>query len=126
MVVNDLYPAHQSAYRKHHSTEAAIIKIMNDILLSMNDQHVTLLLLLDLSAAFDTVDNTLLLQSLQTKFGIHGTALDWLNSYLSGRTQQIVISGILSDQFLLSCGVPQGSCLGPVLFVMYTRSCLTS
>ena len=75
MVVYDLYPAHQSAYRKDHSTETAIIKIMNDILLSMNDQRVTLLLLLDLSAAFDTVDHALLLQCLQTKFDICGTAL---------------------------------------------------
>ena len=120
MVVNDLYPAYQSAYRKHHSTETAIIKIMNDILLSMNDQRVTLLLLLDLSAAFDTVDHALLLQRLQTKFSICGTALDWLNSYFSGRTQQVVINGILSDRFLLNCGVPQGSCLWPILFVIYT------
>lgn len=120
MVVNDLYPAYQSAYRKYHSTETTILKIMNDILLSMNDQCVTLLLLLDLSAAFDTVDHALLLQRLQTKFGVCGTALDWLNSYLAGRTGQVVINGVLSDQFLLNCGVPQGSCLGPILFVIYT------
>ena len=86
----------------------------------MNNQCVTLLLLLDLSAAFDTVNHALLLQRLQTKFGICGTALDWLNSYLSGRTQQVLTNGTLSDYFSLNCGVPQGSCLEPILFIIYS------
>lgn len=62
MAVNDLFPVQQSAYHKHHSTEAAITKIMNDILLRMNDQCITLLLLLDLSATFDTIDHALLVK----------------------------------------------------------------
>lgn len=110
MTINNLYPLDQSSYRIYHSTETALLKVMNDILLGMNSQQVTLLLLLVLSAAFDTIDHSLLLERLHKKFGISGTALDWLTSYLSDRSQHISINGTLSDRFQLKCGVPQGSC----------------
>ena len=77
---------------------------------------VTLLLLLDLSAAFDTVDPSILLTRLRLKLGLNGTALSWFSSYLSGRTQRISVQGALSNVFHLRYRVPQGSCLGPVLF----------
>ena len=111
---------YQSAYRHHHSTETALLKVVNDILLNMDKQRVTLLLLLDLSAAFDTVDHNTLLRRLQNSFGIQGKVLSWLKSYLSGRSQCISVNGSLSRIFSLECGVPQGSCLGPLLFTLYT------
>ena len=84
-----LYPLLQSAYRAGHSTETALLKVQNDILLAMDRQHVTLLVLLDLSAAFDTVDHRVLLRRLEVTYGITGTALQWFRSYLTGRTQRV-------------------------------------
>ena len=119
LVRSGLYPQLQSAYRQYHSTETALVKVANDILLNMNSQRVTLLVLLDLSAAFDTVDHEILLRRLTTSFGIRGKALEWFSSYLSGRSQRILFDGVTSDNFDLRFGVPQGSCLGPLLFVVY-------
>ena len=85
----------------------------------MNRQHVTLSVLLDLSAAFDTIDHGILLERLRSAFGVRDTALSWLASYLSGRTQQVSIDCTLSTKFNLESDVPQGSCLGPLLFVVY-------
>ena len=76
--------------------------------------------LLDLSAAFDTVDHDLLLQKLQSVIGIQGIALSWFQSYLGKRSQQISINGTLSRKFYLQCGIPQGSCLAPLLFIIYS------
>ena len=83
MVSNAIFPALQSCYRQFHSTETELIKVMNDILLKMNSQHVTLLILLDLSAAFDTVYHRILLERLSDEVGIRGTALNWFRPYLS-------------------------------------------
>ena len=85
----------------------------------MNKQHVTLLVLLDLSAAFDTVDHNVLLSRLHSKFGISGTALEWFRSYLNGRSQRVTVQGNLSQSLNLDFGVPQGSYLGPLLFTIY-------
>ena len=115
-----LYPLFQSAYRKGHSTETALLKVQNDILMNMNRQHVTLLVLLDLSAAFDTVDHKILLHLLHSSLGITGTALKWFESYLSYRSQRVFSGGCLSDSIKLPYGVPQGSCLGPLLFTIYS------
>ena len=117
------YPIAQSAYRENHSTETALLKVKNDILLNMNKQHVTLLVLLDLSAAFDTVDHGILLEALN-KLGLGGKAFERLRSYLSGRCQRISVRGCQSESLKLNCGVPQGSCLGPLLFTIYTSSLL--
>ena len=117
--MNNLYPANQLSYRKNYSTETALLRVKNDILLNMNKQHVTLLVLLDLSAAFDTVDHSVLLSRLHSKFGISGTALEWFRSYLNGRSQRVTVQGNLSRSSNLDFGVPQGSCLGPLLFTIY-------
>ena len=109
-----------SAYRKFHSTETALLKIHNDILSSMDDGRVTALTLLDLSAAFDTIDHTILLRRLGNWFGVSGKALDWFKSYLTGRRQRIKLGNCLSSRSDLSFGVPQGSVLGPLLFTLYT------
>ena len=93
---------------------------MNDILLNMNNQRFTLPILLDLSAAFDTVNHDTMLRRLECSFGIQGKAVSWFVSYLSGRTQRIMINESQSKPFKLECGVPQGSCLGPLLFMLYT------
>ena len=80
---HELFPLLQSTYRQGHSTEAALLKIYNDILMAMNRQRVFLLVLLDLSAAFDTVEHSVSLSRLSTSFVIRGTALEWFVSYLS-------------------------------------------
>ena len=114
-----LYPILQSAYRLGYSTETALLKIQNDILAAMDNQRVTLLVLLDLSAAFDTIDHQVLLNRLYVTYGITGTALKWFHSYLSNRKQRILINGSYQSDFDLPQGVPQGSCLGPLLFTLY-------
>ena len=118
MVANCVYPMFQSAFRPCHSAETALVKVMKDILLAMNSRQVTLLVLLDLSSAFDTVNYEVLLKRLHTDVGIRGKALDWFKSYLNGRSQRIAVQGTMSRQFDLDCGFPQGSCLGPLLFVI--------
>ena len=80
----------------------------------------TLLVLLDLSATFDTVDHTSLLDRLRN-IGITGLVYDWFHSYLTGRTQAVFLDGVSSDSVNLTCGVPQGSVLGPILFNIYTQ-----
>ena len=97
-----------------------LLKIHNDILSSMDDGRVTALPLLDLSAAFDTIDHTILLRRLSNWFWVSGKALDWFKSYLTGRSQRIKLGNCLSSRSYLSVGVLQGSVLGPLLFTLYT------
>ena len=95
------------------------MRVCNDVLRSMDQQKVTILVLLDLSAAFDTVDHNIQLHRLHTRFGISGTAFDWFKDYLSNRRQRVSVNGSLSDPVQIKCGVPQGSVLGPLLFLAY-------
>ena len=97
----------------------APLKVQNDILLKMDKQEVTLLILLDLSAAFDTIDHGTMLQILENDFGITDTALCWLSSFLVSRKQRVLVNGRQFRDFAVNTGVPQGSCLGPILFIMY-------
>jgi len=117
---NHLLEPLQSAYRQYHSTETALVKVYNDLTLALDKKKVGLLVLLDLSAAFDTIDHEILLDRCEKHFSITGSALDWLNSYMSGRKQRVVIKDSTSEPQTLTCGVPQGSILGPLLFIMYT------
>ena len=119
LVRAELYPTLQSAYRAGHSTETALLKVHSDTLLTMDNQRVTLLMLLDLSSAFDTVDHEVLIRRLEITFGIADTALQWFRSYLAGRSQRVLLNGSFSEDFSLPHGVPQGSCLGPLLFTIY-------
>lgn len=115
-----LLPCLQSAYRKRHSTETAMLRVWSDILMAADVQQVTLLAMLDLSAAFDCVDHIILLQRLQTGAGLTDVVLEWIASFLSARTQQIAYGGELSSIQPVLFGVPQGSVLGPLLYVLYT------
>jgi hypothetical protein len=119
--INALMEPMQSAYRAGHSTETALLSIQNDVLQALGEREAVLLVLLDLSAAFDTVDHALLLQTL-ARLGIRGSALDWFRSYLTGRSQVTRVGLEKSNPAPLSCGVPQGSVLGPILFTVYTAS----
>ena len=98
-----------------------MLNITNDVLMNMDKGHVSLLVLLDLSATFDTVDHGILLQTLQRKLGFCGTALSWFKSYLEERSQRICMKETLSQPFDLKWGVPQCSCLGPLLCTIYTQ-----
>ena len=113
---NNLDNPRQSAYKSGHSTETALLLIKNEIHLSLSRGEPTALVLLDLSAAFDTIDHPTLLSCLKSWFGVSGTALKWFTSYLSHRFQAIKIGSTLSDLHELLFGVPQGSVLGPLLF----------
>ena len=118
-VSNNLIESHQSAYRAGHSTETALISVQNDILREIDSGKCVMLCLLDLSAAFDTVSHSLLISQLKNSFGIGGSAIQWLQSYLENRTQSVRIGSNSSAPVALTCGVPQGSVLGPSLFLDY-------
>ena len=114
----------QSAYRKCHSTETALLRIVNDLFQASDSGCMTILSLLDLSAAFDTIDHNILITRLRSTFGCSGTVLDWFISYLSCRSQSVFV-GHESTRSVLQCGVPQCSVLGPLLFTLYTRALST-
>ena len=116
---NDLLNMNQSGYRAGHSCETLLAGMFDDLLKELDSGKVVALVLLDMSAAFDTVDHQKLIGVLETRFGVTGTALQWFDSYLSSRNFRVNINGELSDIIALICGVPQGSLLGPVLFLLY-------
>ncbi|CAB3996351.1 Hypothetical predicted protein [Paramuricea clavata] len=109
----------QSAYKKHHSTETAWVRLHNDILSELDDNKTVLLVSLDVSAAFDTIDHSILLRLLESRLGVSGQCLNWFRSYLSDRTTRVIIDGKRSDIKRVNFGVPQGSVLGPKLFTLY-------
>ena len=104
-----LHVIYQSAYNKGHSTETALARRHNDILGATDDGECVILVLLDLSAAFDTVDHDILITRLKHRFGITGKALGWIQSYLSWRTQFAKIGTERSSSRNLICGVPRCS-----------------
>ena len=119
---NNLNVPSQYGYKRHHSCESFLLKMIDDILVAVDRKLGVVVLIIDLSAAFDTVDHKLLLNILQYKFHITGTALSWLNSFLSDRTQCVKIGDCLSSSLSILFGVPQGSILGPLLFNLYCAS----
>ena len=115
---NDLFDVFQSAYRPAHSCETGLGRIQDDILHSLDNRNTVILVLLDLSAAFDTVDHRLLLDKLH-EIGLRDAAHRWIQSYLSQRTQTVKVDNVTSRSVDLCFGVPQGSVLGPLFFTSY-------
>jgi len=120
----NLLPELQSAYRTNHSTETAVLRVLSDILCALDRGDFALLTLLDLSAAFDSVDHATLLSRLEISYGIGGTVLDWFKLYLHGRQQSVRCTNSKSTLSAILYGVPQGSVLGPILFLLYTADLL--
>ena len=116
---NGLLDIFQSAYRKGHSTETALLRIVNDVLLALDEGKATLLIMLDVSAAFDVVDHERLLDRHNKYFGITEKALDWMSSYLKDRKQSVKIESKQSEIQNVESGFPQGSVLGGTKYIMY-------
>ena len=112
--------ANQSTYRRLHSTETALLKIQNDIAASIDSGKAVALTLLDLSAAFNTINHNILFNCLSDWFRVDGTVLTWIKSYLSNHKKNIKLGNSFSNTFSLPFGVPQGSVQGPLLFTLYT------
>ena len=107
---NNLCDLFQSANRRNHSTETALNRVHSDIAMAIDKGHSAILVLLDLSAAFDTVDHSMLLSRLNTRFGICDKALDWFQSYLSGRTQFVKVNNGISVSHSISMVFPKVQC----------------
>ena len=118
---HNLCNACQSAYRPGHSTETALLKVVNDLFLSLNKGNISALALLDFSSAFDTIDHPIPVHRLQTDFGSTDTVLQWFSSYLTDRTHYISLSKHCSALAPVHSSVPHGSVLGPIFFNMYIK-----
>ncbi len=116
---NHIFETFQSGFKPLHRTESALLRVLNDTLLATDSGDSVILILLDLTSAFDTVDHKTLLSRLEYFVGIQGTVLSWFKSYLTNRSFSVILGNFSSLPAKLSCGVPQGSILAPILFSLY-------
>ena len=121
---NVLIP-NQFGFRKGLSTQTAIISLLNQIIESLDDEKYIIAIFLDLSKAFDTINHDILLSKLQF-YGIRGNTYDWFRSYLSSREQFVELNGVRSASKSIIHGVPQGSVLGPILFLIAINDIVNS
>ena len=119
MDINNVGEELQSAYRSIHSTETALLQVKTDIMTYLHQQEGVFVVLLDLSAAFDTVEHTILLNRMASEIGLTGTALKWMESYFTGRTTKVGVNGTYSKPQSMQYGLPQGSIVGPGSFKIY-------
>ena len=124
LLANDFSETFQSARRVHHGTETVLLGVTNCLLANADEGWVSILTLLDLSAALDTLDLSILLARARDVFGISGKAFEWFSPYLSDRIQSVSVNGQVSSQKKLHYGVPHGSVLGPILFTLHTQPLL--
>lgn len=117
---NHLLHHSHHGFRSSHSTATALIEMYDQWIEAFENDKITAVVMLDLSAAFDVVDHDIMIQKLEI-LGFEESVISWLRSYLSGRSQQVCIEGSLSDPLFLEAGVPQGSILGPLLYILFTN-----
>ena len=120
LTMNGRHEEYQSAYKTLYSTETALLRVKHDIVGAFDRKHAMMFVMLDLSAAFDTINHAHLLKLLQDEYGVRGTALAWFRTYMEDRTYRVQIDSTTSEHIPLQCGVPQGSVLRPVIFTLYT------
>ncbi len=117
LTANHIFETLQSVFKPLHSTESALLRVLNDTLLATDSGDHVILILLDLTSAFDTADNKIILSRLEYFVGIQGTVLSWFKSYLTNRSFSVRLGNFSSLPAKLSCGVPQGSILAPIHFL---------
>ena len=120
LVTNNLLNKFQSGFRPLHSTVTALLDITNEWFINIDNGLISAVLFLDLKKAFDTIDHSILTSKMKL-YGVQPKTLSWFSGYLSQRSQRTMVNGVLSDSNIVTCGIPQGSILGPLLFLLYIK-----